>query len=114
MQREGVVHKMEMRDLALPSLNRFASDYLQGHLEVEDYFHYDLASSKMYHNRYQELMNRTFMRQELADYIEDYMARFPKSDAVVKNISGFKKGRLGGCHWRAASRFTNRAFIYNS
>ena len=36
---------MEMRDLALPSLNRFASDYLQGRLEVEDYFHYDLASS---------------------------------------------------------------------
>ena len=60
MQREGVVHKMEMRDLALPSLNRFASDYLQGHLEVEDYFHYDLASSDMYRNRYEELMNRTF------------------------------------------------------
>ena len=52
MQREGVVHKMEMRDLALPSLNRFASDYLQGQLEVEDYFHYDLASKDMYRNRY--------------------------------------------------------------
>ncbi len=91
MQREGVVHKMEMRDLALPSLNRFASDYLQGHLEVEDYFHYDLASSKMYHNRYEELMNRTFMRQELADYIEDYMARFPESAAVLKNIADLRK-----------------------
>jgi bacillithiol synthase len=82
---------MEMRDLALPSLNRFASDYLQGHLEVEDYFHYDLASSEMYRNRYEELMNRTFMRQELADYIEHYMNRFPKSEAVLNNINDLRK-----------------------
>lgn len=80
-----------MKDLALPSLNRFASDYLQGHLEVEDFFHYDLASSKMYHDRYEELMNRTFMRHELADYIEHYMAHFPTSEAVIKNIADLRK-----------------------
>ncbi|USK61115.1 bacillithiol biosynthesis cysteine-adding enzyme BshC [Peribacillus asahii] len=82
---------MEMKDLELPSLNRFASDYLQGHLEVEDYFHYDLSSKDMYHNRYKELMNRTFLRQEVADYIENYMARLPKSDAVMKSISDLRK-----------------------
>ena len=82
---------MEMRDLALPSLNRFASDYLQGQLEVEDYFHYDLASKDMYRTRYEELMNRNFMRQDLADYIEHYMERFPKSEAVVKNITDLRK-----------------------
>lgn len=80
-----------MRDLTLPSLNRFASDYLQGQLEVEDFFHYDLASKDLYHNRYEELKNRTFMRQELADYIESYMKRFPKSEAVRKNIASLRK-----------------------
>lgn len=80
-----------MRDLELPSLNRFASDYLQGNLEVEDYFHYDLADAKAYYNRYEELMNRTFMRQELANYIERFMERFPKSEAVIHNIAEFRK-----------------------
>lgn len=80
-----------MRDLALPSLNKFASDYLQGHLEVEDYFHYDIANQDMYRMRYQELMNRTFMRQELADYIEHYMDRFPEDEAVARNIADLRK-----------------------
>lgn len=80
-----------MRDLALPSLNKFASDYLQGHLEVEDYFHYDLANKEMYRNRYYELMDRTFMRQELADYIEHYMERFSKAEAVERNIADLRK-----------------------
>lgn len=82
---------MEMKDLELPSLNRFASDYLQGRLEVEDYFHYDLASSDLYSNRYEDLMNRTFLRTELANYIENYMSRFPRSEAVMNNIANFRK-----------------------
>lgn len=81
---------MEMREYALPSLNRFASDYLQNRLEIEDYFHYDLASSDVYANRYEELVKRTFMRQELADHIDQYMKRFPKSEAVLKNIADLK------------------------
>lgn len=80
-----------MRDLALPSLNRFASDYLQGQFAVEDFFHYDLASNDLYQNRYKELMNRKFMRQQIADYIEHYMERFPKSEAVLKNIADLRK-----------------------
>lgn len=80
-----------MKDLALPSLNRFASDYLQGQFAVEDFFHYDLASNDLYQNRYKELMNRKFMRQQVADYIEHYMERFPKSEAVLKNIADLRK-----------------------
>ena len=77
---------MEMKDLALPSLNRFASDYLQNRLETEEYFHYDLSNPDIYRNRYLELMNRSFLRGELSDYIQQYMSRFPSSDAVNGNI----------------------------
>ncbi|MFJ7747194.1 bacillithiol biosynthesis cysteine-adding enzyme BshC [Peribacillus sp. NPDC097295] len=82
---------MEMKDLALPSLNRFASDYLQGELETEDYFHYDLSNPDIYRNRYQELMNRTFSRGELSDYIQEYMSRFSSSEAVNDNIEGLRR-----------------------
>ena len=82
---------MEMKDLALPSLNRFASDYLQGDLETEDYFHYDLSNPDMYRNRYQELMNRSFSRGELSDYIQEYMSRFSNSEAVNENIEELRR-----------------------
>ena len=32
------------------------------------------------------------MRQELADYIENYMKRFPKSEAVREEYSILEKG----------------------
>ena len=82
---------MEMKDLALPSLNRFASDYLQGDLETEDYFHYDLSNPDIYRNRYQELMNRSFSRGELSDYIQEYMSRFSNSEAVNENIEELRR-----------------------
>ncbi|MFJ7677639.1 bacillithiol biosynthesis cysteine-adding enzyme BshC [Peribacillus sp. NPDC097197] len=82
---------MEMKDLALPSLNRFASDYLQGELETEDYFHYDLSNPDIYRNRYQELMNRTFSREALSNYIQTYMSRFSSSEAVNKNIEELRR-----------------------
>ncbi|MFJ7752038.1 bacillithiol biosynthesis cysteine-adding enzyme BshC [Peribacillus muralis] len=82
---------MEMKDLALPSLNRFASDYLQNHLEAEDYFHYDLSKADKYRDRYNELMNRAFSRRELSDYIQRYMSRFSSSEEVKGNIERLRR-----------------------
>ncbi|WP_340373156.1 bacillithiol biosynthesis cysteine-adding enzyme BshC [Peribacillus sp. FSL E2-0218] len=82
---------MEMKDLALPSLNRFASDYLQNHLEAEDYFHYDLSKPAIYRDRYNELMNRAFSRRELSDYIQRYMSRFSSSEGVKGNIERLRR-----------------------
>ncbi|CAH0218285.1 Putative cysteine ligase BshC [Peribacillus sp. Bi96] len=82
---------MEMKDLALPSLNRFASDYLQNRLEAEDYFHYDLSKPDIYRNRYNELMNRSFLRGELSDYIQQYMSHLPSSAAVDGNIERLRR-----------------------
>ncbi|OIK15186.1 bacillithiol biosynthesis cysteine-adding enzyme BshC [Bacillus sp. MUM 13] len=81
---------MEMKDLALPSLNRFASDYLEGNLTLEDYFHYSVSSKGSFSRRYNELMNRSFCRMELATYIQQYMARFPLSDKAARNIEDLK------------------------
>ncbi|TDL89732.1 bacillithiol biosynthesis cysteine-adding enzyme BshC [Vibrio vulnificus] len=82
---------MEMKDLALPSLNRFASDYLQNRLETEDFFHYDLSKPDIYLNRYDELMNRSFLRDELSDYIQQYMSRLSFSEAVKGNIGRLRR-----------------------
>jgi bacillithiol biosynthesis cysteine-adding enzyme BshC len=81
---------MEMKDLALPSLNRFASDYVDNRLDASDYFHYNLSDDGRFYDRYQELMNRKFLRAELASYINNYMSRFPKSKAVSENIKALK------------------------
>lgn len=80
-----------MRDLTLPSLNRFASDYLEGRIEVEDYFHYDLTNENLYKNRYEELMRRAFNRDELANAIEQYMEWLPESKEVIRNLDDLRK-----------------------
>lgn len=81
---------MEIENLVLPSLNHFASDYLQGNLKAEDYFHYDLSNSGLYRERYNELMTRSFLRDELADYIQKYMTKFNPGHRVLKNIESLR------------------------
>ncbi|MGE8079310.1 bacillithiol biosynthesis cysteine-adding enzyme BshC [Peribacillus loiseleuriae] len=82
---------MELKDLALPSLNAFASDYLTDQLEVDDFFHYSLSDDGKYNKRYQELMSRNFFRDELADSIEKYMEKYSLSIPVKENIEAFRK-----------------------
>lgn len=82
---------MELTDLALPSLNPFASDYLEGVLETESYFDYDIHSKDAFKRRYEELMSRPFKRADTADYIDKYMSRFPESEAVKKNIEALRQ-----------------------
>lgn len=82
---------MELTDLALPSLNPFASDYLEGVLETESYFDYDIHSKDTFEKRYEELMSRSFKREDTADYIDNYMSRFPESEAVKKNIEALRQ-----------------------
>jgi bacillithiol synthase len=82
---------MEIKNLELPSLNQFASDYLQGNLKANDYFHYDLSNSALFQERYDELMSRSFLRAELADYIYRFMSKFNVGEKVLKNIDDFRQ-----------------------
>ncbi|PLT34307.1 bacillithiol biosynthesis cysteine-adding enzyme BshC [Bacillus sp. V5-8f] len=82
---------MEIKNLELPSLNKFASDYMKGNLQAENYFHYDLSKPGIFHERYNEVMTRSFLRNELADYIQQYMARFGPAAVVEKNIEDLRK-----------------------
>ncbi|MBA9024973.1 bacillithiol biosynthesis cysteine-adding enzyme BshC [Peribacillus huizhouensis] len=82
---------MELKDLALPSLNAFASDYLTNQLDIDDFFHYSLTDEGKYNKRYQELMSRNFFRAEVADYIENYMEKYTLSIPIKKNIEAFRK-----------------------
>jgi bacillithiol synthase len=82
---------MEIENLALPSLNQFASDYIQGKLSAEDYFHYNLTSSDLFQARYNELMTRSFLREELADYIQNFMSKFTPAPEVLENIEALRE-----------------------
>ncbi|RFU71168.1 bacillithiol biosynthesis cysteine-adding enzyme BshC [Peribacillus saganii] len=81
---------MEIKDLALPAMNRFASDYLIGRLEAGKFFHYALADENLYQARYKDLAARSFQRQELADYIYEYMNGFGLSEAAAANIEALR------------------------
>ncbi len=78
---------MEMFDLSLPAVNRFAAEYLRGTPDIQNLFHYRFQLSADYKDRLKELNNRTFMREELVRCIEKYMKPFPSSKAVDLSLT---------------------------
>jgi bacillithiol synthase len=82
---------MEMLNLSLPAANRFATDYLTGSPELQRFFHYNFTDENSYIHRLDELKNRSFMRQELADHIQTFMSRYAESDRIAENIEKLRK-----------------------
>ena len=83
---------MEMLNLSLPAANRFATDYLAGSAELQSFFHYNFKDNNDYVHRLDELKNRTFMRNELADHIQTFMSRYAQSDKIIANIEKLRQG----------------------
>lgn len=75
-----------MLNLSLPANNRFATDYLAQTPDIAQFFHYRYQEPINYTERAQELKKRAFQREELAEHIEQYMAKFPTSQEVKKSL----------------------------
>ncbi|MGI8348194.1 bacillithiol biosynthesis cysteine-adding enzyme BshC [Niallia circulans] len=82
---------MEMMNLSLPVANKFVTDYLEQKNSAEDFFHYSYLDNGSYEKRVKELETRTFMRNDLADYIADYMKKFPQGEKVRQSLSKLRK-----------------------
>lgn len=82
---------MEIKEIVLPSINKFASDYVKSLEGVKDYFHYDLKEAKVYEQRYYDLMEQSFNRKDLALVIEKYVKQFGISPEVRENIEKLKQ-----------------------
>ncbi|MFJ7728925.1 bacillithiol biosynthesis cysteine-adding enzyme BshC [Neobacillus sp. NPDC097160] len=82
---------MEILNLSLPATNRFASNYLEQSADIQSFFHYRFNDLQEDKKRIAELNNRPFPRMEVAAHIENFMERFPTSEAVMKSINKLKK-----------------------
>ncbi|WNS77072.1 bacillithiol biosynthesis cysteine-adding enzyme BshC [Bacillus sp. DTU_2020_1000418_1_SI_GHA_SEK_038] len=82
---------MEIENLSLPATNRFATEYLEQTKNIQRYFHYRYNDQLDFEKRRGELMNRSFMREELAAHIEQYMSKFPGSDMVQSSLQKLKQ-----------------------
>lgn len=82
---------MEIVNLTLPATNKFATAYYNGTDEIQKYFHYNYQNPTHYKHRLDELRNRTFMREELAEHISAFMKPFPTSDSVLNSIEKLRR-----------------------
>ncbi|PLR84110.1 bacillithiol biosynthesis cysteine-adding enzyme BshC [Bacillus canaveralius] len=82
---------MEMINLSLPGTSRFATDYAGWVPGMERFFHYKYHEPAEYRSRIEELNNRKFHRNELADHISAFMAAFPGSTAINKSIEKLRQ-----------------------
>jgi bacillithiol biosynthesis cysteine-adding enzyme BshC len=82
---------MEILNLSLPATNRFATNYTRQTEELMQFFHYRYNSAIDYKARLGELKDRSFMRNELSEYIGKFMDRFPASTAVHQSLEKLKQ-----------------------
>lgn len=81
---------MEISHLSLPATNRFASNYLEQTADIQPFFHYKFNDTDSDWERISELKSRTFPREEIAAYIENFMSRFPTSPSVKNSLEKLK------------------------
>ncbi|HWJ80064.1 MAG TPA: bacillithiol biosynthesis cysteine-adding enzyme BshC [Niallia sp.] len=82
---------MEMINLSLPVANKFVTDYLLQSSNIQKFFHYSYLDNASYEERVEELTTRKFMRNDVADYIENYMKKFPQSSKVTDSIEKLRQ-----------------------
>lgn len=82
---------MEILNLSLPATNRFASNYLEQSSDIQSFFHYRFNDKTEDVRRLDEISNRHFPREDVAAYIENFMERFPSSEAVKVSLKKFKQ-----------------------
>lgn len=81
---------MEIVNLTLPSINKFATAYFNGTEDIHKHFHYHYKKDNQYEERVKELQRRTFLREELAMHIAEYMKPFPTSAHVAHSLEKLK------------------------
>ncbi|MDR6998008.1 bacillithiol biosynthesis cysteine-adding enzyme BshC [Neobacillus niacini] len=77
---------MEILNLSLPAVNRFASNYLEQAADIQSFFHYRYNQISDDQDRLTELKNRSFPREELTEYIKEFMKKYPSSKAVENSL----------------------------
>jgi bacillithiol synthase len=82
---------MEILNLSLSATNRFASNYLEQSPDILPFFHYRFNDFAEDQKRLDELSNRYFPREKVADHIEKFMGRFPSSSAVNNSLAKLKQ-----------------------
>jgi bacillithiol synthase len=82
---------MEILNLSLSATNRFASNYLEQSPDILPFFHYRFNDFAEDQKRLDELSNRYFPREKVADHIEKFMERFPSSSAVNNSLAKLKQ-----------------------
>ncbi|MCW4357813.1 bacillithiol biosynthesis cysteine-adding enzyme BshC [Bacillus altitudinis] len=83
---------MQLTELSIRSQNLFIRDYIEEKKEMTAFFDYDIHSEHTWKKRYDDLMERSFPREALADYMSEYHAKFD-SAAMRENIEKIRDER---------------------
>ncbi|CAI7726287.1 bacillithiol biosynthesis cysteine-adding enzyme BshC [Bacillus altitudinis] len=83
---------MQLTELSIRSQNLVIRDYIEEKKEMTAFFDYDIHSEHTWKKRYDDLMERSFPREALADYMSAYHAKFD-SAAMRENIEKIRDER---------------------
>ncbi|MCA1321298.1 bacillithiol biosynthesis cysteine-adding enzyme BshC [Bacillus tianshenii] len=81
---------MNIVELALPTINKFASAYLSEEESLHRFFTYNPFSADTFENRKNSLAQQTFLRDDLADHLLSFNARYHADEKTLHNIERFR------------------------
>jgi bacillithiol biosynthesis cysteine-adding enzyme BshC len=77
---------MNIVELALPTINKFASAYLSEEESLQRFFTYNPFSRNSFENRKNALKDRTYLREEIADHLLSYNSNYHADETTLHNI----------------------------
>ncbi|WP_417900635.1 bacillithiol biosynthesis cysteine-adding enzyme BshC [Bacillus haimaensis] len=77
---------MNIVELALPTINKFASAYLSEEESLHRFFTYNPFSANSFEDRKNALKDRTYLREEIADHLLSYNTNYHADEKTLHNI----------------------------
>ncbi len=81
---------MLIKECTLPKTNDLVTDYLQNDQKANSLFQYDYTNEQAYITRQKDLRELEFPREELANHLEEFNAKFTNDPKVFENIQKLK------------------------
>ncbi|TFE03582.1 bacillithiol biosynthesis cysteine-adding enzyme BshC [Jeotgalibacillus sp. R-1-5s-1] len=85
---------MFVKQINLPAIQPFASEYIKGNQTALQHFHTDFQHQDDFRSRAEKIKSHTYDRKELVRCIRKYMERFPSGSKTEESLSRLEKDAL--------------------
>lgn len=77
--------------LDYPQRSKLVSDFMDENAAIAGFFEYNHLRSDVFKQRYEDILTKSYKREELCDYLNEFNKKYEASEEVLNNIEKLKK-----------------------